>query len=123
MNKEQPVVKIKKEPIDYFLEYGALILLVAIWGFTIYHFNKLPDIIADGFFSAMTGNLTRRTREPLGMPVPNVLLPYKYSDIKYGAMKFTEIIPISALQMHFSALNLPVQRQHQPLTDEHFPKF
>jgi hypothetical protein len=49
MNKEQPVVKIKKEPIDYFLEYGALILLVAIWGFTIYHFNKLPDIIATHF--------------------------------------------------------------------------
>ena len=49
MNKEQPVVKIKKEPIDYFLEYGALVVLFATWGFTIYHFNKLPDIIATHF--------------------------------------------------------------------------
>jgi uncharacterized membrane protein len=49
MNKEQPVVKIKKEPIDYFLEYGASVVLFAIWGFTIYHFNKLPDIIATHF--------------------------------------------------------------------------
>ncbi len=63
MENGQPIVKIKKEPLDYFLEYGALIVLIATWGFTIYHFNKLPDIIAthfdfngnpDGFGSKLT---------------------------------------------------------------------
>jgi uncharacterized membrane protein len=49
MNNEQPFVKIKKEPVDFFLEYSALIVLIATWGFTIYHFNKLPDIIATHF--------------------------------------------------------------------------
>jgi len=49
MENGLPIVKIKKEPLDYFLEYGALIVLIAIWGFTIYHFNKLPNIIATHF--------------------------------------------------------------------------
>jgi uncharacterized membrane protein len=49
MENSLPIVKIKKEPLDYFLEYGALIVLIATWGFTIYHFNKLPDIIATHF--------------------------------------------------------------------------
>jgi uncharacterized membrane protein len=49
MENGQPIVKIKKESLDYFLEYGALIVLIASWGFTIYHFNKLPDIIATHF--------------------------------------------------------------------------
>jgi uncharacterized membrane protein len=49
MENGLPIVKIKKDPLDYFLEYGALIVLIATWGFTIYHFNKLPDIIATHF--------------------------------------------------------------------------
>lgn len=49
MDDEQPFLKIKKEPLDFFLEYLALIVLFATWGFTIYHFNKLPDIIATHF--------------------------------------------------------------------------
>jgi uncharacterized membrane protein len=49
MENGQPIVKIKKEPLDYFLEYSALIVLIATWGFTIFHFNKLPDIIATHF--------------------------------------------------------------------------
>lgn len=49
MDNEQPFIEIKKEPLDYFLEYTSLIVLIAIWGFTIYHFNKLPDIIATHF--------------------------------------------------------------------------
>ena len=49
MDNEQPFVEIKKEPFDFFLEYSALIVLIATWGFTIYHFNKLPDIIATHF--------------------------------------------------------------------------
>ena len=49
MENGQPIIKIKKEPLDYFLDYGTLIVLIATWGFTIYHFNKLPDIIATHF--------------------------------------------------------------------------
>ncbi len=49
MDDNRPSLKIKKEIIDYFLEYGALILLISTWAFTIYHFNKLPDIIATHF--------------------------------------------------------------------------
>ena len=49
MENVQPSLNIKKEIIDYFLEYGALIVLIATWGFTIYHFNQLPDIIATHF--------------------------------------------------------------------------
>jgi uncharacterized membrane protein len=49
MDYNRPSLKIKKEKIDYFLEFGALIVLIATWGFTIYHFNKLPDIIATHF--------------------------------------------------------------------------
>jgi len=49
MGNGQPIIKIKKEPLDYFLDYGALIVLIVTWGFTVYHFNKLPDIIATHF--------------------------------------------------------------------------
>ena len=49
MDNNRPFLKIEKENIDYFLEYCALIVLIAIWGFTIYHFNKLPDNIATHF--------------------------------------------------------------------------
>lgn len=49
MDNERPSLKIKKATIDYFLEFGALIVLISTWGFTIYHFNKLPDIIATHF--------------------------------------------------------------------------
>ena len=63
MDNNRPSLKIKKEPLDYFLEFGSLIVLIATWGFTIFHFNKLPDIIAthfdfngnpDGFSSKFT---------------------------------------------------------------------
>ncbi len=49
MDNVKPSLTIKKETIDYFLEFGALIVLIATWGFTIYHFNKLPGIIATHF--------------------------------------------------------------------------
>jgi uncharacterized membrane protein len=49
MNNVKPSLIIKKEIIDYFLEFGALIVLMATWGYTIYNFNKLPDIIATHF--------------------------------------------------------------------------
>jgi uncharacterized membrane protein len=49
MDKERPSLNIKKATIDYFLEFCALIVLISTWGFTIYHFNKLPDIIATHF--------------------------------------------------------------------------
>jgi uncharacterized membrane protein len=49
MENNRPSLKIKKENIDYFLDFGALVVLIATWGFTIYHFNKLPDIIATHF--------------------------------------------------------------------------
>jgi uncharacterized membrane protein len=49
MDDNRPSLKIKKEIIDYFLELGALIVLISTWGFTIYNFNKLPDIIATHF--------------------------------------------------------------------------
>jgi uncharacterized membrane protein len=49
VDNKQLFVEIKKEPFDYFLENGALIVLIATWGFTVYHFNKLPDIIATHF--------------------------------------------------------------------------
>jgi uncharacterized membrane protein len=49
LDNKQLFVEIKKEPFDFFLEYSALIVLIATWGFIIYHFNKLPDIIATHF--------------------------------------------------------------------------
>lgn len=49
MDNERPSLNIKKATIDYILEFGALIVLISTWGFTIYHFNKLPDIIATHF--------------------------------------------------------------------------
>ena len=49
MENGLPIVKIKKDPLDYFLEYGALMVLITTWGFTIYQFNKLPDIVATHF--------------------------------------------------------------------------
>jgi uncharacterized membrane protein len=49
MDNERPSLNIKKGTIDYFLEFGALIFLISTWGFTIYNFNKLPDIIATHF--------------------------------------------------------------------------
>lgn len=49
MDDNRPSLKIKKEIIDYFLELGALIVLISTWGFTIYNFNKLPDIIVTHF--------------------------------------------------------------------------
>ena len=49
MDNVHTSLNIKKEIIDYFLEFGALIVLMGTWGYTIYHFNKLPDIIATHF--------------------------------------------------------------------------
>lgn len=49
MDDNRPSLKIKKEIIDCILEFGALIVLIATWGFTIYRFNKLPDSIATHF--------------------------------------------------------------------------
>ena len=41
----RPEILIVKKPIDIFFEMVALLCIVFMWGFCIYHFNSLPEII------------------------------------------------------------------------------
>ena len=45
LRNERPAIQIKRNSIDFILEYVAIITLLFLWAFTTYHYKRLPDNI------------------------------------------------------------------------------